>query len=198
MEVVLPLAGEYNYQNALGVIALAKELGISACEIKAGLEGMAAISGRMDIKKLTLKTGAKVSAVCDFYNANLDSMQKVIEFCTKQNGFEQKIFVLADMKELGDASYSSHAQIGKAVAATDAGLVILAGPEMKAACDVLSKEKGIAGREVIYFENNDQAFYEAAASKILAFAKENALVLFKGSHSMALEKLIPLISGGAQ
>lgn len=198
VEVVLPLAGEYNYQNALGVIALAKELGISASEIKAGLEGMAAISGRMDIKKLTLKTGVKVSAVCDFYNANLDSMQKVIEFCAKQNGFEQKIFVLADMKELGAASYSSHAQIGKAVAATDAGLVILAGPEMKAACDVLSKEKGIAGREVIYFENNDQAFYEAAASKILAFAKENALVLFKGSHSMALEKLIPLISGGAQ
>ena len=198
VEVILPLAGEYNYQNALGVIALAKEIGISATEIKAGLEGMAAISGRMDIKKLTLNNGANVSAVCDFYNANLDSMQKVIEFCAKQNNFEQKIFVLADMKELGDASFASHAQIGKTIAATDAALVILAGPEMKAACDVLSKEKGIAGREVIYFENNNDAFYEAAASKILAFAKDNALVLFKGSHSMALEKLIPLISGGAQ
>ena len=64
---------------------------------------------------------------------------------------------------------------------------------MKAACNVLSKEKEIAGREVVYFENNDQTFYEAAASKILAFAKENALILFKGSHSMALEKLLPLI-----
>ena len=198
VEVVLPLAGEYNYQNALGVIALAKEIGISATEIKAGLEGMAAISGRMDIKKLTLNNGANVSAVCDFYNANLDSMQKVIEFCAKQNNFEQKIFVLADMKELGEASFASHAQIGRTIAATDAALVILAGPEMKAACDVLSKEKGIAGREVIYFENNNDAFYEAAASKILTFAKDNALVLFKGSHSMALEKLIPLISGGAQ
>jgi UDP-N-acetylmuramoyl-tripeptide--D-alanyl-D-alanine ligase len=154
---------------------------------------MAAISGRMDIKKIELKNGAAVSAVCDFYNANLDSMEKVIEFCSKQTNFEQKIFVLADMKELGDASFASHAQIGKAVAGTDASLVILAGPEMKAACDVLSKEKEIAGREVIYFENNDDAFYEAAASKILAFAKENALVLFKGSHSMALEKLLPLI-----
>ncbi len=193
VEIVLPLAGEYNYQNALGVIAAAKELGIPASAIKAGLEGMAAISGRMDIKKIELKNGAAVSAVCDFYNANLDSMEKVIEFCSKQTNFEQKIFVLADMKELGDASFASHAQIGKAVAGTDASLVILAGPEMKAACDVLSKEKEIAGREVIYFENNDDAFYEAAASKILAFAKENALVLFKGSHSMALEKLLPLI-----
>ena len=198
IEITLPLAGEYNYQNALGVIALAKELGINAQEIKAGLEGMAAISGRMDIKKLTLKNDAKISAVCDFYNANLDSMQKVIEFCAKQNNFEQKIFVLADMKELGDASVQAHTQIGKDIAATDAALVILAGPEMKAACDVLSKEKEIAGREVIYFENNNDAFYEAAASKILAFAKDNALVLFKGSHSMALEKLIPLISGGTQ
>ena len=194
VEVVLPLAGEYNFTNALGVIALAKEIGISAQEIKAGLEGMAAISGRMDIKTVELKNGAKVNAVCDFYNANLDSMEKVIDFCAKQTSFEQKIFVLADMKELGESSAASHAQIGKAVAATDASLVILAGPEMKAACDVLSKEKEIAGREVVYFENNNNAFYEAAASKILAFAKNNALVLFKGSHSMALEKLLPLIS----
>ena len=197
VEVTLPLAGEYNYQNALGVIALAKEIGINATEIKAGLEGMAAISGRMDIKTIELNNGAKVNAVCDFYNANLDSMEKVIDFCAKQTSFEQKIFVLADMKELGDASFASHAQIGKAVAAADASLVILAGPEMKAACDVLSKEKGIAGREVVYFENNDDTFYEAAASKILAFAKNNALVLFKGSHSMALEKLLPLIAKGA-
>ena len=193
IEITLPLPGEYNYQNALGVIALAKELGIPAQEIKAGLEGMAAISGRMDIRKLTLKNGIKINAVCDFYNANLDSMQKVIEFCAKQNDFNQKIFVLADMKELGETSAQAHAQIGKTVAATDAALVILAGPEMKAACDTLAAQKNIAGREVIYFENNNEAFYEAAASKILAFAKDNALVLFKGSHSMALEKLLPLI-----
>ena len=193
VEITLPLAGEYNYQNALGVIALAKEIGISAQEIKAGLEGVAAISGRMDIKQITLKNGAKVNAVCDFYNANLDSMEKVIDFCSKQSNFEQKIFVLADMKELGVESFKSHTQIGKDIAATDATLVILAGPEMKAACDILEREKDVAGRNVLYFENNDDAFYEAAASKILAFVKSDALILFKGSHSMALEKLLPLI-----
>ena len=197
VQVTLPLAGEYNYQNALGVIALAKEIGITPQEIKAGLEGMSAISGRMDIKSIKLKNGSTVKAVCDFYNANLDSMEKVIDFCGKQNNFEQKIFVLADMKELGGTSVSAHTQIGKAVAQTDASLVILTGPEMKAACSVLSKEKEIAGREVVYFEKNDDAFYEAAASKILAFAKENALILFKGSHSMALEKLLPLIEDGS-
>ena len=196
VQVTLPLAGEYNYQNALGVIALAKEIGITPQEIKAGLEGMSAISGRMDIKSIKLKNGSTVKAVCDFYNANLDSMEKVIDFCGKQNNFEQKIFVLADMKELGETSASAHTQNGKAVAQTDASLVILTGPEMKAACTVLSKEKEIAGREVVYFEKNDDAFYEAAASKILAFTKENALILFKGSHSMALEKLLPLIEDG--
>ena len=102
-------------------------------------------------------------------------MEKVIDFCGKQNNFEQKIFVLADMKELGETSAAAHSQIGKAVAKTDASLVILTGPEMKAACSLLSKEKEIAGREV----------------------KENALILFKGSHSMALEKLLPLIEEGS-
>ena len=83
VQVTLPLAGEYNYQNALGVIALAKEIGITPQEIKAGLEGMSAISGRMDIKSIKLKNGSTVKAVCDFYNANLDSMEKVIDFCGK-------------------------------------------------------------------------------------------------------------------
>ncbi len=188
VEITLPLSGEYNYQNALGVIALAKELGIPALQIKAGLEAMSAVSGRMEIKDVVLKSGKKAVIVCDCYNANPDSMEKVIDFCAQDNTCSQKIFVLGDMKELGEESLKAHEQIGKVVAAGDAELVILAGPEMKAAEKLLETSKNC-----IYFENNDENFYASAAEKILKAVKEGALILIKGSHSMALEKLIPMI-----
>ena len=188
VEVTLPLSGEYNYQNALGVVDLAKELGIPAAHIKTGLEAMSAVSGRMEIKDVVLKSGAKAVIVCDCYNANPDSMEKVIEFCAQDNSCSQKLFVLGDMKELGEESCKAHEQIGKAVTASDAQLVILAGPEMKAAENVLKTCK-----TCVYFENNDENFYESAAAKILEAVKNGALILIKGSHSMALEKLIPMI-----
>ena len=187
VEITLPLSGEYNYQNALGVIALAKEIGISASEIKTGLENMSAVSGRMEIKQETLKSGVNAVLVCDCYNANPDSMEKVIKFCADSKENEQKIFVLGDMKELGQSSENAHRKIGEAVAASGASLVILVGPEMKAAAQVL-------GNNAVYFEANDDDFYKAAAEKILSFAKPDALILIKGSHSMALEKIIPLIT----
>ena len=188
IEITLPLSGEYNYQNALGVIALAKEIGITAGEIKTGLEAMSAVNGRMEIKDVCLKSGVKAVIVCDCYNANPDSMEKVIEFCASDTTCTQKLFVLADMKELGAESEKAHTQIGRAVAAADAQLVILAGPEMKAAA-------GVLGDKAEYFEENNEEFYVAAARLILDTAKDGCLVLIKGSHSMALEKIIPLIAG---
>ena len=187
VEITLPLSGDYNYQNALGVIALAKEIGISADEIKTGLEKMSAVSGRMEIKDVCLKTDVNAVLVCDCYNANPDSMEKVIKFCADSKENEQKIFVLGDMKELGESSKEAHKKIGEAVAASDASLVILVGPEMKSAAQV-------SCNNTVYFEANDDEFYKAAAEKILSFAKPDALILVKGSHSMALEKIIPLIT----
>ena len=192
VQINLPLSGEYNYQNALGVVALAKELGISANQIKEGLESMKAVAGRMEIKPVVLKSGVSCSILCDCYNANPDSMTKVIEFCGELADVENKIFVLGDMKELGEQAAQSHEQVGDAAAKCNAKLVILAGPEMNAAKKVLDSQAG-AGTNTVYFEANDAAFFEAAAKLILDCAKENTLILIKGSHSMELEKLIPLI-----
>ena len=186
VEITLPLSGEYNYLNALGVIALAKELGVSANEIKTGLENMTAVSGRMEIKSCVLKNGIKCSVVCDCYNANPDSMNKVIEFCAGVDDCTDKFFVLGDMKELGKESEQAHRQIGSAAEAAGASLVILTGSEMKAAAQVL-------GNKAIYYEENNDEFYKKAAEKLLSAAKNNSLILIKGSHSMALEKIIPLI-----
>lgn len=192
VEINLPLAGDYNYENALGVVAVARELGIPAQKIKQGLEAMSAVNGRMEVKKTALVNGAQITLICDCYNANPDSMQKVIDYVGKTEQTGKKIFVLGDMKELGDKSESAHSEIGKAIEKAGASLAILTGPEMKAAV------KTAGSVPVLYFEKNDDAFYEQAADKILSFAGDGDVILIKGSHSMALEKTIPLICGNKQ
>ena len=52
VEVALPLPGLYNVYNALGATAAALELGAGLDDVKAGLEGMAAVFGRVERLRL--------------------------------------------------------------------------------------------------------------------------------------------------
>ncbi len=189
LTVKLPLSGKYNYLNALSVIACAKEIGIPSADIKRGLELVTAISGRMEVCETVLHTGQKVVLIKDCYNANLDSMLKVIDFCGELKNVGKKIFVLADMKELGAESKKSHETVGLRINEVKPEKVILIGPEMKYGFDVLENKT-----EACWFdESNDMNFAEIA-QKISAFACDNDVILLKGSHSMQLEKLVPLLS----
>ncbi len=188
IEVQLPLSGEYNYLNALSVIACAKEIGISAEEIKTGLEEVAAISGRMETKSITLKNNKTVILIKDCYNANLDSMTKVIDFCENLKEIGKKIFVLADMKELGEESKAAHESIGEKINKVLPDYVYLIGGEMKYAFDVLDKKDS-----ALWYEKSGEETFNNIAGEINKVASDNDVILLKGSHSMELEKLVPVL-----
>ncbi len=83
----LSLPGKYNFLNALAAIALAKELGCTAEQIKCGIESLKPLGGRSTIKK------GKFTVLEDCYNANPDSMEKALDLCadTKIEG-QKSIF----------------------------------------------------------------------------------------------------------
>ena len=193
LTVNLPLSGSYNYLNALSVIACAKEIGIPASDIKRGLETVAAMSGRMEVCKTVLRHGQKVVLIKDCYNANLDSMLKVIDFCGELKDVGNKIFVLGDMKELGAESEKSHETVGNRVREAGVSQVYLVGPAMKAAEKVVWQGNNNI-KAKWYNESNDKNFAEIA-EEINLTASDNDVILLKGSHSMQLEKLVPLLSG---
>lgn len=188
MKVQLPLSGNYNYVNALAVIACAKELGIPAKAIKEGLESVTAVSGRMETKQVILKNNKKAILIKDCYNANLDSMLKVIDFCKSLKQIGKKIFVLADMKELGAESEKSHKALGQEVNRVAPDYVFMIGQEIKAGFEVLNKKEN-----AFWFEEKGDKTFCQIAEKINLVAGENDVILLKGSHSMELEKLVPLL-----
>lgn len=187
--VHLPLSGSYNYLNALSVIACAKEIGIPAAEIKRGLESVSAISGRMEVCEVVLRTGKKVVLIKDCYNANLDSMLKVIDFCSGLKDIGRKFFVLADMKELGAESEKSHETIGERINEVMPDFIYLIGPEMCAASKAVKDKRNLKWFEVSSMQN-----FEKIAADINLNAEDKDVILLKGSHSMQLEKLVPLLS----
>lgn len=184
LDVKLPLSGKHNFINALGVIALAKECGIETKFIKQGLENMGKLSGRMEIEESVLENGKKVVLVKDCYNANPDSMQKVIEFIGSVNNVNQKIFVLADMKELGEQAKEGHEAIGKALSKISFTKAILIGQDMAYAKAVMDESL------VSYYSDKSDEVYENICKQILSISQENDVIVFKGSHSMELEKIV--------
>ena len=191
LKVHLPLSGKYNYLNALSVIACAKEIGIPSADIKKGIESVAAISGRMEVKQCLLKSGKKITLIKDCYNANLDSMMKVIDFCAELKNVSKKIFVLADMKELGAESEESHKAIGQRVKDISPDCVYFIGSEMKAAMSVVCEASDPNGK--FWFNESNEENFKAIANDINLHACDNEVILLKGSHSMQLENLVPLL-----
>lgn len=186
LEVNLHLSGMYNFKNALSVIALSKTLGISDEEIKLGLENVKAASGRMEVCKSKIES-KNVMLLKDFYNANPDSMKNAINFCLNLKNVGKKFFVLADMKELGEKSKDEHKKIGDIFKDENFDFIYFVGPEMKNAYSVLEGKQNVE-----YFEQKNQQNFEKIAQEIKKSVGENDVILLKGSHSMELEKLIPL------
>lgn len=193
VEITLPLSGAYNYQNALGVIACARHLGLTPAQIKSGIENMSAVAGRMESSKATLRNGNQVILIKDCYNANPDSMGKVIDFCSTLENVGKKIFVLGDMKELGAESVQSHEGIGSKINNEKNAFTFFVGPEMKAAYNKIENKAN-----VIWMEKNDEKAFAQIAEKINEIANNNDVILLKGSHSMALENLVPLLQEDAE
>lgn len=192
IKIHLKNPGIYNYRNALGACAIGKTLGLSAEQIKNGLENVDSVNGRMETDRIVLKNGANVTLIKDCYNANPDSMLNVLDFCSSLKNVNEKIYVLGDMLELGEKSASEHEKVALKAEESNPKLVILVGNEMKSGFDAVEKN---GFKNVKYFGHHDQNSIEQAGKEILLAAKNDDVVLVKASRGIALERIVSVICG---
>lgn len=171
-EVFLPVPGKHMITNALLAAALGWNLGISTEQIAAGLSSVELTTGRMrriDLDGITL--------LDDTYNANPESMEAAIETLAEMPVADgsKRIIVLGKMGELGVFSDEAHLRIGKL--ATSKGLTLIA---------VGEGAEGIAtGGDAPHFPDMNQA-----AEWLLETSRPGDVVLFKGSRTAAIEKVL--------
>ena len=177
----LPLPGRHNALNYLAAIAVARLLRLNTNRLNHGL-AVTIPNGRAQKHLLP----GDVVFLDETYNAGLESMLASLDLLADSPG-QRRIAVLGTMKELGEQSLEFHRQVGERVKQLnlDALFVLAELPEAEAMAD------GAHGVSFVDIENLEtpQA-HEALASRLREFLREGDRVLFKASHSVALDRII--------
>ncbi len=175
IDVTIPTMGRHNVLNALAAMAVGTRLGLTADEIKRGIESFQNVGSRNHIIKTDDYT-----IIDDCYNANPTSTKAGLDTLCKLSG--RTVAVLGDMKELGKDELSLHREVGAYAKEKGIDMLIAVGPLSKATADGY-------GEGAEYFETVD-----ACIPEIKSLLKSGDTVLVKASHSMHFERIVEAIS----
>lgn len=173
VEVRLPVAGKHMVNNALLAAGAGWFLGIAPEEIAAGLSNAVLTSGR-----LRRFNSAGITVIDDTYNSNPESVLAALDTLAETPVGEggQRYAMLGRMGELGPLAPQAHLQAGQRAA--ERGFVVVAVGD-----GAQGISEGAGGAE--YIPDKEQA-----AAWIAERAKPGDVVLFKGSRSVALERVM--------
>ncbi|MDX1381165.1 MAG: UDP-N-acetylmuramoyl-tripeptide--D-alanyl-D-alanine ligase [Xanthomonadales bacterium] len=177
-EVALVLPGEHNLSNALAATAVALALDVPLDDIRAGLEDVRPVPGRLNL--LAADGGWQV--IDDTYNANPASLYAALQVLTRQPG--EAWLALGDMKELGPDARKLHAEMGDAARALGVRRLYATGEMSKHTVDAF-------GGGARHFEDR-----EALVTALKDALRPGVTCLVKGSRSMGMEHVVRAIVNG--
>lgn len=175
------LVGNYNLDNVLAAISVGVHFHVSPELINQGISTYSPRNQRSQ----QIETDKKNIVVCDYYNANASSMEAAISHFRSQKAVTDKVLILGDMFELGDASDEEHLAVIQLAIASGAQRIIFVGKAF-----YLHKDKFDLKKDV------SMEFYPTtlrAHDGLVIIPLTNAYILVKGSRGMALENLLPLL-----
>lgn len=175
-EYHVPLFGQHQALNALLVIALSVELGLSRIEISQGLAQCAPAKGRFQVRAVNGFT-----LVDDTYNANADSMLAALDTLRTLPCPGKRVAVLGDMMELGATSQAAHAEVGRRAAEAGLNALFAVGRWAK----VMTEAAQAAGLKSTW----DFETIATATPVVKPYLAPGDVVLLKASHATQLEKL---------
>jgi UDP-N-acetylmuramoyl-tripeptide--D-alanyl-D-alanine ligase len=178
--VMLQVAGEHNVRNALAACAAAHALEIPPHAMQAGLAAFAGVPGRL--QRRALPSGGVV--IDDTYNANPESMKAAIRVLAGEPG--RRIFVMADMGELGHAAADLHAEVGVFARLQKLDGLFALGKDSAAAVEAF----GEGARHFVDVE----PLLAAARAEVAA----GATLLVKGSRFMRMERVTDALAQPTQ
>lgn len=171
-EVALSMPGRHNVRNALAAAALALGAGVDLPTIARGLNAARPVAGRL----VTHRLPGGATLIDDSYNANPASLAAAIDTLAAQSGASW--LVLGDMRELGPAGESLHAQAGERAKAAGIARLYTLGPLSAAAAAAF-------GEGARHFDT-----HEALAEALRADLTSNIRVLVKGSRGSAMDRIV--------
>ena len=166
------LPGKHNLMNALAAAAACQAVGVSNESIKAGLEKMQPVSGR-----LQLKTGCNGSRVIDdTYNANPASLNAALQVLMEYPGIH--LLALGDMGELGSDAEKLHRDAGEQARQSGVNRLYAIGQYARLA----AQSFGTNG--MVFNDRN------SLISELKNELTEDSTLLVKGSRLMRMDEIV--------
>ena len=172
----LPALGKHNVSNALAAYCVGKELKMTDEQIINGFKNYVSSGAR---QKLVEKDG--ITYILDYYNANPDSVKAAVQTLCTTTKSGNKMFVFADMNELGSISDSAHKEIGEFMAKMNVDFLLCVGNKSKLTVKA-AQEAGI--NAAMWFSTKADLI-----KKLKEVAQPGSVVWLKGSRSMKLEEV---------
>ena len=180
----IPMIGTYNVNNALAAISVGKIFQISADNMSQALKNFEITKNRAEW--VTGKKGEKI--LSDVYNSNPTAARKVLEAFSQATTSGKRIVVLGDMLELGDQGAAMHAGLAQAIDPQKIASVYLCGDLMGSLADALRTK--FSNDQVHHYKVDEK---ERLFNDLDAELSSNDLVMLKGSHGIALEKVLAML-----
>lgn len=176
------IPGEHIALDLLLAFAAAHQCGIAPEACVGALEGFSLPGGRWSVSR-----SGGVTYINDAYNANPQSMAASLTAFAGYPCDGRRIAVLGDMLELGNQSAALHGEIGAMCASLGVDLLITVGEQSAEHMVAAAIAAGLPPAQIRSFPDSGSA----TKAYLMETVASGDAVLFKGSHGMALEKLLP-------
>ena len=173
LQVRIPAAGMHLIYPASIAAGVGDLLGLTSEEIRAGIE---AFSGQ----RMACEKYGDILLFDDTYNASPDSMKSSLQVLACLP-VQKKAAILGDMLEQGDFAQQLHREVGAAAAEAGLDTLITVGE--------LSEDMADEARLSGLMDVRSYPDRESAAQAVEEITVPGTALLFKASHSMALDKL---------
>jgi len=172
LKLTTQLIGDYNFENLMAALCVAKYTGISQEAVHEGISKYTPDNNRSQV----IHTHTN-EIILDAYNANPTSMKAALENFARLHR-KSKTLILGDMFELGAYGPTEHRQIIKTLHSMEFHQVFLVGDHF-------------------YEQARDTLPAFRQTHELMSWLKDhpirNSSILIKGSRGMALEKVVEML-----
>lgn len=182
-KMMVPLPGYHMVDNAMAAAATGFVMGLNLEEIRRGMAGVQALSGRGHLIHTP-----KYLILDDCYNANPKSMCAAID--TLGYALGRKVAILGDMFELGDDTQKLHGDVGEYAATHGVDSLIFVGALSKFMYERARIHEDV---EIRYFPNRE-LLMKALQDPEKEILKQGDSILIKASHGMGFNEVVEYLS----
>lgn len=188
-DVTCPLSGPYAAENVIAVAAVAHLLGLNEEEITQGLATVVLPGQRFARREIPGKNGGQGwSLIDDSYNSNPLSSTKMLEAAAELAREKALVCVMGEMLELGELSEEAHIELGSNLASARPHVVFWVGEHAKDVKAGLDKEHFSGAFHAI--KHPEEFLAHLAEWETNRRDSKPGLILFKGSRSIHLERMV--------